>query len=207
VLTGKKTLFDSPTQPTPPPKHHHHHYDSKTANTSSSPEVAYTPGLVRSGIAPFVPYTPSKVVPWVLQGAHGGGGVYTPEGHINVDALDFDPRVLQRGGYAHNNADPEAQLAAEGEFIGTITSTTRILIIFHRWLLQRSDHNNVHFGDDRNSALMLAAHFGGVDDFVSSLFGLEQWLRDKMRLIVNTEAKAYVFRTWNLKYGVSAQSR
>ena len=139
--------------------------------------------------------------------------MYTPEGHIDINALDFDTRILQghaayetNGGGDHPLSSDLSLASAEG-LVDTITSTTRILILFHRWLLRRSDHHSLHYDDDRNAALMLISHFDGMNNFVTSLFGLEQWLRDKMKLIVRTEAKAFIFRTWNLKYGVSAKSR
>lgn len=202
----KTALFDSPDPPPRPPQHHHFHFD----DTSPDPDVGdakhsthqpATPSRSYSAAA-FIAATPSRVVPLVLQGHHGAGGVYTPEGHINTDALDFDPRLLH-GPYA---LEAEQLNDAEG-LVHTISSTTRLLVIFHRWLLRRSDHADVHFSDSRNAALMLVAHFASGTDFVSSLFGLEQWLRDKMKLIAATEAKAYIFRVWNLHYGVSAKSR
>ena len=211
----KKVLFDSPSF-SPPTQHRASGVHSAAhVGSRSTPAEPITP---RSSFATRYPSTfaatPSRVVPLALQGKHGAGGLYTPEGHIDLNALDFDARVLQgHAAYANSSTglDLSADLShtmgsAEG-LVDTITSTTRILIIFHRWLLQRSDHNNVHFDDDRNAALMLICHFEGMNNFVTSLFGLEQWLRDKMKLIVRTEAKAFVFRTWNLKYGVSAKSR
>jgi hypothetical protein len=210
ALPGKKgTLsLDSPPPPMPPPRHHHtDHYsstsDSQCHSTGPSDLSPRTPAS-RSGAFLFTPYTPSRVVPWVLQGQHGAGGLYTPEGHINVDALDFDPASLPQEGYVTSEA---GQVPVDEQLVSTIRSVTRVLILFHRWLLQRSDHRSVHSGNARSASLVLAAHFSEVTSFVSPLFGLEQWLRSKMRLIVVTEAKAYIFRIWNLKYGVSAQSR
>jgi hypothetical protein len=137
--------------------------------------------------------------------------VYTPEGHINVDALDFDPRTLNNTEFALNATEgalPPNHIPMEEQTIATITSTMRTLVLFHRWLLHRAERESHSLGTEtRCAALVLAAHFSQVQDFVTSLFGMEQWLRDKMRLVVNTEAKAYVFRTWNINYGVSAKAR
>jgi len=198
----KKVLFDSPTFS--PPAHHRSHHTNGNSGMHDG-----APATPRSAFAARHPVTPSRVVPLALQGFQGGGGFYTPEGHIDINALDFDARVLHDHSAFAKDGGTSSDLSmihSEG-LVDTITSSTRILIIFHRWLLRRSDHNNVHFDDERNAALMLICHFERMNNFVTSLFGLEQWLRDKMKLIVRTEAKAYVFRTWNLKYGVSSKSR
>lgn len=212
----KKVLFDSPSFS--PPTHHrpsgtHSTMHVGSHSTSAEPITPRSSSFAARHPSTFTA-TPSRVVPLALQGKHGAGGLYTPEGHIDLNALDFDARVLQsHAAYANSmsgmdlSADLSHTMGSAEGLVDTITSTTRILIIFHRWLLRRSDHNNVHFDDDRNAALMLICHFEGMNNFVTSLFGLEQWLRDKMKLIVRTEAKAFVFRTWNLKYGVSAKSR
>ena len=193
--SARKGLFGSPPVPSPAPPQLRQH--SQLPSTLGSTLRHRTPG---------------RAVPLVLQGRHGAGGVYTPEGHINFDDLDIDARDMQHSFGSTSNvisnlASSDSSTLSSEHMLHTVTSTTRILVLFHRWLLQRSNHHSEHFSDPRNAAVMLAAHFSGLNDFVSSLFGLEQWLRGKMKLIAVTEAKAFVFRIWNLQYGVSAQSR
>ncbi|KAJ1428250.1 hypothetical protein B484DRAFT_396908 [Ochromonadaceae sp. CCMP2298] len=113
--------------------------------------------------------------------------LFDTEGRLDPSCLDLDPRLL----------GPDSSNAI---------SATRILLIFHRWLQARSD--NALYGEQiRSAPLMLHAHFCRTNDFVTSLFGLEQWLRDKIKSVVAMEVKATIFRRWNLQYGVTAAAR
>ena len=48
----------------------------------------------------------------------------------------------------------------------------------------------------RSYAVFLHYHFSFLSDFVSSLFGCEEWLRAQMRRMVAREATAEMFDAW-----------
>jgi len=60
----------------------------------------------------------------------------------------------------------------------------------------------------RSAALTIHLHLLSMCDFVvTSLFGHEQWLRDKMRAMTRVLALTDLFRAWALYAGVAANSR
>ena len=119
--------------------------------------------------------------------------LFTADGRVDVDRLGLDGLVLQ----------------GDTNYLKTVTSSMRLLMIFQRWLLSRNREQIMSSspGSSCNAVLVLHAHFSLLNDFVSSLFGLEQWLRDKMRIVVCSEVKAYVFAKWTREYGVTAAAR
>lgn len=45
-------------------------------------------------------------------------------------------------------------------------------------------------------AIMLHAHMTTLSDFISSLFGCEEWLRKKIKFLLASEAVAETFSLW-----------
>lgn len=56
---------------------------------------------------------------------------------------------------------------------------------------------NYNSGQNRRSiSVLLYYHLSFLSDFISSLFGCEEWLRVKVRLVITSEALAELFTAW-----------
>src|SRR5690606_1836933 len=86
-----------------------------------------------------------------------------------------------------------------------------------KWLFSRSlvlytqrrsrDSDGANAEHVRNVAVMLNNQLDLLPDFGSNAFGLEQRLRDKMKLLVIAATKCFIFRTWAMYSGVTSTAR
>ncbi len=96
-------------------------------------------------------------------------------------------------------------------------SSIKLLILFQQYVLahspnplnhsQPSKHRHDHHLSSRILPLQFYHHLTDLSPFVSSLFGLEQWIRDKMKEFVSREALRQIFVFWSLDSGVNTIGR
>eukprot|EP01034_Spumella_vulgaris_P031531 gene31531-38945_t len=103
----------------------------------------------------------------------------------------------------------QRSLVGESDYIAGVSSAMQCLMKFQKWLFTHCFEVYAHSSSTytRNVAVMLHTHLVTLSDFATDAFGLEQWLRDKMKLLVIAAAKSFIFRSWALYSGVTSAAR
>lgn len=83
----------------------------------------------------------------------------------------------------------------------------KVFLLFEKWMLHRVSENGLRHREERIIPLQFHCHLATLNDFASDLFGLERWLRDKVKEFVLQQTKLQLLRRWGLYTGVMLHGR
>jgi hypothetical protein len=122
-----------------------------------------------------------------------------------VEVQDFFNSLTIDPSYLH----PVEQQSTT-QFSENSLSSIKLLLLYQKYLSLQS-YQQLHTSSldhkTRITSLSYYCYLSSLNPFVSSLFGLEQWLRDKMKEFAKQEAMKQVFLLWSQETGVNSIGR
>jgi hypothetical protein len=97
--------------------------------------------------------------------------------------------------------------ANQNQLSENTVSSIKLLMLFEKFVLQKSKLENLSFHNHRIVSLQFYSYLTDLNPFVSNFFGLEQWLRDKMKEFLLKESLSQIFHKWSVYSGVIVAGR